>query len=396
MLGTDALIAAGWTLLTLAFLPAGSLGEIPIPVWLSLTGLMGLALAFRRTAPAATVVALGLLMVVHVLLIDTVTGTAVVATLSAGYTTYSFLDARWRRWATAVMLVGTAWAAVSYSRAVFDREWYERWPLVLVQWLLVGFFCLLGSLARHRREEHEALAERARLLERDQAREIELATLAERTHIARELHDIVAHSLGVIVAQADGGRYAAAGDPEAARKALTTLADVARGSLGEMRSLVTVLRSPEPRGAAPAPGVAELSALYADYRRAGLDLRLRETGQPVAMSPARELAVHRLIQEALANTLRHAGRVRARVELDWEPGTLTISVANPITEPGERPAGPDGAPASGGNGLVGMRERLALHGGTVQAGPHGGTWLVRATLPTGETPVQPHETREGT
>lgn len=395
----DALTALGWTGVASLFAPTAVLTSVPLTPWIVITVLCGLVLAARRTAPEATVASLGVLMVAHVLVIHAFTVTAAVAVFSAAYTAHSLLGPRWRRWATVAMLAGTAWAALSYSREVIDLAWYLRGPIVLAHWVPVGFFCLLGALARRRREDVERLAERARLLERQRAREIELATLAERNHIARELHDIVAHSLGVIIAQADGGRYAAAADPAAARQALGTIADVARTSLTQMRSLLAVLRSEEPRGVAPAPGLADLPALFEEYRAAGLGVRVHVNGEPAQVTGAQGLAIHRLVQESLANALRHAGQVPVRAELNWEPGLLTVTVTSPLrVAPGpDASAGPDRAePAPGpgasagqdaagragpGHGLLGMRERMALHGGTVEAGPRGSTWLVRATMP---------------
>lgn len=373
----DGLVALLWVAVALLFQPVVMLDSEDDVVWAVITVLMGVPLALRRSRPRLAVAGLGVLMVAHVLLLDLFTLTAAVATLSAAYIATDRLERRDRRWAVAAILAGTAWAALDYTREVVDLAWHERWPVVLAQWVLVGFFCLLGALARTRRVEIDRVAERTRLRERAQAQELQLAALDERTHIARELHDIVAHSLGVIIAQADGGRYAARADPAAAERALETIAGVGRGSLAEMRRLLSVLRAEEPRGVAPAPGAHDRPALLEEYRRAGLDVRLSETGSAPELTAAQALTVHRLLQEALANVLKHAGAVATRVEIDWEPGSVTLTVANPLPAGGA--AQPD--PGDRGHGLIGMRERVAMSGGRIEVGPVGSTWRVRASLP---------------
>ena len=146
----DALTALGWTGVASLFAPTAVLTAVPLTPWIIITVLCGLALAARRTAPEATVTALGVLMVAHVLVIHAFTVTAAVAVFSAAYTAHSLLGPRWRRWATVAMLAGTAWAALSYSREVIDLAWYLRGPIVLAHWVPVGFFCLLGALGAAR------------------------------------------------------------------------------------------------------------------------------------------------------------------------------------------------------------------------------------------------------
>jgi len=217
------------------------------------------------------------------------------------------------------------------------------------------------------------------------------------------MHDVVAHSLGVIVAQADGGRYAAAGDPDAATRALAAIGDLGRRSLGEMRELLAVLRDDDARGVAPAPGLGDLDDLVEDYRRAGLRVRLTEHGERPEASPTLALTGYRVVQEALANTLRHRGPGPVTVDLDWsgDPWILTVTDVDTGTGPpaspvpavttGERTgtkpaaAGPGSASTgtglNAGHGLMGMRERVAVHGGHLEAGPTETGWRVRASLP---------------
>jgi len=331
-------------------------------------------LVFQRTFPRAVVIALALAMVAYVVTFDVVMLVCVVGTLAAAYTAHAYLTPRDRLLATFAMLAGTAWAVLDFSRPLKTGLDGKLLPLVLGGWLLVGFVSLLGTLARKRREELDQLAERARLLVQQQAQELQVATLAERARIAREMHDIVAHSLGVIIVQADGGRY---GGPEASQQTLGTISSVARSSLAEMRQLLSVLRSDdEARGVAPAPDLDALPGLIDEYRRAGLDVHLTLRGEKSDLPPALALTVHRTVQEALTNVLKHAGPTTARVELDWEPTEVIVTVTNPLA------TGPVAAPPPGGHGLVGMRERVQLHGGLLEAGEVGSVWRIRATIPT--------------
>ena len=211
----------------------------------------------------------------------------------------------------------------------------------------------------------------------DAAAERELAAIQERSRIAREMHDVVAHTLSVVVAQADGGRFTARTDPSAAARTLETIADVSRAALTEMRSLLGVLRDSDGELAlGPQPSIEDIPGLVAQAREAGLDVSLVVTGTPHALPIGAGLAAHRIVQEALTNVRRHAGpKARAYVQLAWEPDALVATVSDDGR----------GAAAVGdgvGQGIVGMMERSSMFGGTLTAGPRaGGGWVVRARLP---------------
>ena len=240
-----------------------------------------------------------------------------------------------------------------------------------------------GDVVRSRALALRALTDRARQLEVEAVQERELAAADERNRIAREMHDIVAHSLQVIITQADGGRYAAAANPDAAVDALGTIADTGRGALAEMRRLLGVLRGPEAAEFRPQPGLMDLPDLLDTMRLTGLDVDAVVTGTPRRPLPAgAELAAYRVAQEALTNAARHGGPdVRARVELTWSPSGLAIEVRDD-----GRGAAASPATRGSGQGLRGLRERVDLFGGTVEAGPVvGGGFRVRATLPYVET-----------
>ncbi|MFE6778348.1 sensor histidine kinase [Streptomyces sp. NPDC057702] len=273
---------------------------------------------------------------------------------------------------------------------------------------------LLGIVVRSRRAYTASLVERARQLEVERDQQAQLATAAERTRIAREMHDIIGHNLSVITSLADGGSYAARKSPERAAQALEAIGTTSRQALDELRRLLGVLRDDRPDARVdpelgPQPTLADLGGLVERVRAAGLTVRLTECGTPTAGSPGRELTVYRVVQEALTNTLKHAGpRATATVEVTHAPHALSVAVTDtgairgaarrghpdPTPFPFPHTAGDPGDqhPADRhGRGLRGMRERAALYDGTVATGPRpGGGWGVRLELPTpGSTPRGP-------
>jgi signal transduction histidine kinase len=274
-----------------------------------------------------------------------------------------------------------------------------------------------GLVRRSRRETIAALVDRAERLEVERDQQARIATSAERARIAREMHDIVAHSLSVIIAQADGGRYAAASDPAAAQRALTTVSETGRAALADMRRLLGVLRTEAPRpsgtpvagpgapraalpaadatpagGAPPAtlptlettpqPDTADLETLVAQVRDSGLRVSLVRVGQARPLPPGAGLTVYRVCQEALTNVLKHAGPdPTVTVVVRWDATSLSLLVEDDGRGAAAEP--PGAAPGrSGGYGLLGMRERAALFGGRVTTGPRpGGGFRVHLTLP---------------
>jgi signal transduction histidine kinase len=192
------------------------------------------------------------------------------------------------------------------------------------------------------------------------------------------MHDIVAHSLTAMIAQADGGRYVAAANPEAAAGALTTIAETGRRALTDMRSLLAVLREDTPREFTATPGLDDLDALVRQMRGSGLDVTYTVAGQSRDLPAGTQLSVYRIVQESLTNVLKHAGpRAHADVTLEWRPEMLVVEVV----DDGRGAAALVEAPP-GGQGLTGVEERARLHGGRAVAGPRaGGGYRVRAELP---------------
>lgn len=204
---------------------------------------------------------------------------------------------------------------------------------------------------------------------------------AERTRIARDMHDVVAHSLAVVIAQADGARYAAASDPLVAGAALETISTTARAALSDVRMLLTQLRHQQAEG--PQPMLADLEQLYAQVRAAGVELRVDVDPMPLSEPPAAvQLAVYRILQEALTNALRHGAGGVVAVQLSWHAGAVEFSVRNPVDEDVAAPSQTT-AEGSRGHGVIGMRERAHLVGGRVEAAREGDVFAVRASLPIG-------------
>jgi len=197
----------------------------------------------------------------------------------------------------------------------------------------------------------------------------------ERARIARELHDVVAHGLSVVVLQALGGRKVVTDDPDAARNAFDVIERVSAESLNELRRVLGILRTPgeETAPLAPQPKLAELSDLVDLLRTSGAKVEFAIEGDRRSLPPAIELAAFRVAQEALTNSVKHAPGSRAVVTLGYQPDTVTVSVVDD---------GPGGPVTSGGHGLIGMRERMNLYGGSLVAGSRpGGGFEVRASIP---------------
>ncbi len=228
-----------------------------------------------------------------------------------------------------------------------------------------------GTRARNVKE----LRERAARLERERAGEAERAVAEERARIARELHDVIAHSVSVMVVQTAGVRRLLLSDQERERQALETVEQTGRQALAEMRRLLGVLRRDGDRPAlAPQPGLGTIEQLLEQVRGAGLPVELEVEGEVVQLPPGIDLTAFRIVQEALTNTLRHAGPAHAQVLVRYAFDELELRVSNDGKQ--------DGSAEGAGYGLVGMRERVNLYGGKFEAGPlDGGGFSVSARLP---------------
>ncbi|MEZ0070644.1 signal transduction histidine kinase [Streptacidiphilus sp. MAP12-20] len=227
----------------------------------------------------------------------------------------------------------------------------------------------------------EALRERADRLEVERDQRSRLAAAAERARVAREMHDIIGHNLSVIIGLADGGAYAVDVAPQRSKEALQLIAGTGRQALGELRRMLGVLREERADSIElnPQPGVADLDALCARVRAAGPEVTYRSVGDVDALAPGLQLTVYRIAQEALTNTLKHAGTdTRVQLTLSVEDGEIRVRVEDSGRADGR--AARQVAEGSG-QGIAGMRERAALYGGWVTAGHRsGGGWIVEAGL----------------
>ncbi|NMM84148.1 two-component sensor histidine kinase [Rhodococcus sp. SRB_17] len=349
-------------------------GPLAIPITLGMT----VPLAWRRSKPELSGMTVAAFAVLHVIFIgNALLGSAIAVPISL----YA-LAAYGARWSSltglGLALLGAIAAAIRYFR-------YQDIALsaLLFQCAAVMVFVLavwaFGDLRRVRTKQLEGLTERAHLLELERAQEAEIATISERSRIAREMHDIVAHSLTVVIAQADGGRYSAAQDPQAAVQALETIAATGRQALTDMRALLSVLREDSPRDFAVIPGVGDIDTLLGELTRSGLDVDVTVTGEPRELSAGAGLTAYRIMQESLTNVLKHAGPgAHAAVEMTWTETELVLG----ITDDGRGGSAALVESSPGGQGLIGMAERARLHGGTVTAGPRpGGGYSVRGVLP---------------
>ena len=239
-----------------------------------------------------------------------------------------------------------------------------------------------ATIVRSRQELAAALAARTVELEHEREEKAKLAVAEERTRIARELHDVVAHNISIMVVQAGAERHAIGDDRPDTSKVLATIEETGRAALAEMRRLLGMLRrSDDELALAPQPSLRYLEDLVEQVREAGMPVELRIEGEQRAIAPGIDLSAYRIVQEALTNALKHAGPAQARVTVRYGDDELDIEIA-------DDGAGPDGEAPAGGHGLVGMRERVALFGGDLASGRRrGGGYAVRARLPlAGDAP----------
>ncbi|WP_323743279.1 sensor histidine kinase [Curtobacterium sp. VKM Ac-1395] len=255
--------------------------------------------------------------------------------------------------------------------------------VVLIVVLALLLLPWLGGVVARTRQTARMSREAQLLAERDAARaDRAVAVEQERVSIARDMHDIVAHSLAVVIAQADGARYALKADPAVADQALGTISSTARRALGDVRELLGALRHEQ--GTTPTPDIDDIERLVGEMREVGLEVDVERNGDPSSLPTSTQLAVYRIVQESLTNAYKHGERgTPVHASLTYRPDTVEIDVVNRRSDDGR--AGP-----GTGHGLVGMRERATLSGGTMTAGPRGQDFAVAVRMPahpaTGQMP----------
>ncbi|HEV2375879.1 MAG TPA: histidine kinase [Streptosporangiaceae bacterium] len=350
--------------------------------YLMILGVLALSvsLVFRRGHPVGAFVTVLTVGAVQVL-----TGTRPVVTdlaiLIMLYTLAAYTTRRVSVAGLLACLLGDATAVARWwsPRHMSGPTWLFIGSVVFAAPTLVAW--VLGDSMNYRRAYYAALEERAVRAERERDAHVQIAAAAERARIARELHDVVAHHVSVMVVQADGASYALDRNPERAKEAMTAISATGRQALAEMRRLLGILRRDDatPQDRAPQPGIEQIGELVEQSRTAGLPVTFAVEGVPQPMPGGAALAVYRVVQESLTNTRKHAGpAASATVMLHYLEDGLELTVS----DDGRGMAVSDGA----GHGLAGMSQRLAIYGGSVEAGPRpGGGFQVTARLPLNHT-----------
>jgi len=357
------------SLLGAEYLTDGSLSAIELTAGCAVSLSLGVLVTLRHRLPLVLLAATAFPIAIRALL--PAGGDGVVwgiVSLLAIYTVAAERDG----WEARVGIALTV--ALVVSIMAYDGG---NWNLsgVLFFGLLGGTPWVFGRAIRHRRAREDLLEQRTMVLERGREEDRRRAVEEERTRIARELHDVVGHALGVIFLQADGGRRVLEAEPAETERALLTIERTGREALQEMRRLVDMLRaSDEQLALLPQPGLAQLEALAAQVRDAGLPVEVLVRGDPRPLPPGVDLSAYRIAQEGLTNVLKHAGRAHATVTVIYRDGEVDVEVAD------------DGRGQTSGNGtghgLTGIRERVSMFGGEVEAGPRSeGGYVIRARLP---------------
>ena len=426
---SDVVIALAFLFLSLIGRPEavdGPTRGVASALYFLLVGACALAMAVRRHSPLLFVLVAGICLSAHLMVLTDFSIFFVVTGLIAVETTQSRLEAPWRWVGLVLEFVGAAAATTRAHELIGDQVHVGAGRLILLTnaWLLVSVAAFVGAARRRSRDRYNQAFERAAVLEAQQAAERRLAVIETQQRIARDVHDLLGHSLTVIAMQAEGARAILATDPAAADEALAIIGETSRRSVDEVHALVDMLRSDADGGADPddrsggdsdtgsgATGDtvdAEIGALaesgvaasghedrlellrepVRQAQRAGLPVTL-ETDPTDRIPVATAQVLHRVVQESLTNVLRHAPGADTRVLLRTEMGRVALVVEN---TPAPHPPGPQASdahvgdgedgPVHRGFGLIGMRDRVTDLGGSFAAGPiPEGGWRVRAELP---------------
>ena len=329
--------------------------------------------AFRRRRPIAAVLTMALALLLATALGGAPTQATGIVALIALVSGAYMLGARTQG---RVLAAGTIALIVALAADAIVEESQTVSALLFFTFFVVGLPVAAGQATRSRAQLADELADRAVALERAREGEAQAAVQEERARIARELHDVVAHDVSVMVVQAAAAKRIVEREPDRAEEAIVSIEGTGREALAEMRRLLGVLRrGEEDLALAPQPSLTRVDALLARTRAAGLDVALERSGDDAPLPAGVDLAAYRVVQEALANVVRHAGAEHATVRLTYDPRAVVVEVVDD-----GRGAANGGGKA--GHGLIGLRERVDLYGGDFEAGPRAeGGFGVRARLP---------------
>jgi signal transduction histidine kinase len=344
--------------------------------------LVGLALVLRRQVPIATLfmIVVAVLIQREVLLPPSSNQAPIdpflalqsfLALLVAFYSAAAYAEPR--RAAIGGALAGAAIVATDLPHIIVGNPRQDTVP----SWIFMATLWLAGWAFRRRRIQAARLEDRAARLEREREERARVAVAEERARIARELHDVVAHGVSVIVVQAQAAQRLIDGEQHDARRALGSIETSGRQALVELRRMLGILRrAGEEPALDPQPGLGQLNALVEQFRESGLPVEVSIEGEAKPLPPGVDLSAYRIVQEALTNTLKHASPARARVAVLYRGDEIELE----IIDDGARSGEGDGP----GHGLIGMRERAALYGGVFESGKReGGGYFVRTRLPLG-------------
>ncbi|MBN6777452.1 two-component sensor histidine kinase [Pseudoclavibacter alba] len=338
------------------------------------------ALIFRRMRPRLSLAAIGVLLVLHLVTVQELTLFAGAVCLIAAYTTQTQLFAPWRWGYVAVIYVGAAAAVLTSSIPAADTEWKVRLAIAAAAAALVTVALLAGTVRRTRKARYEDALERAAVLEARQTVERRLAAVEERTRIAREMHDVLGHSLNTIAVQAEGARYLIRTDPDRTDQALAVIGRLSRTAVDDVRDLINVLGTDHDTEARtrPTPSLRDIGALISELQHTRAPIRLHVDGDLGAVPDQVGLAGYRIVQEGITNVLKHAYGAAASVRIVVHDRAVDLTILN--TSPGQsQTTRRDGSH----QGIIGMQERARALGGTFTAGPNPNTggWCVSASLP---------------
>jgi signal transduction histidine kinase len=375
----DSAIACALTLLDLLIFVsrawASNPGQEPRPWYVTIPIIIGVVapMALRRRHPVAVAYVTVLFGIPHSLL-----ELGIASLFTACIALYTLVAYVGRKQAALFVLANALINGIQVPLQFDDRADVISTMIVVV--LMFALCWVFGEFVGARRAYHEEVERRLALLEVERDHQARMAVAEERARIARELHDIVAHAVSVIVVQADGAAYAVHTKPELAERAVKTISATGREALTELRRLLGVLRSEDAEGElTPQPGTRSLAELAERVRAVGLPVRLELVGEVDDLPAGVGLGIYRIVQEALTNSLKHAAGpgTRAVVRVVRSGDQVTLDITDNGQQPVRSLVG-----VAGGNGLIGMRERALVFGGSLDAGPgpYGG-WHVRARLP---------------
>ncbi|QCX46330.1 sensor histidine kinase [Arcanobacterium haemolyticum] len=342
-------------------------------LWI-LTLMASLIILMRRTVPNVASTLLIITLIFRCLLFPNLLFITDIIVLIMVYTA----SAR-ARVPVAVLVILSAIGSLTFIwvQRLPQYSWQDAWLFVTVL-ALIGTTSLAGFARRSQRDQAQKFQAAERLLQQETSENQRGAIVRERTRIARDLHDIVAHTLGVVIAQADGGRYAGRKDPEQALRALDTISDMSRAALSDIRSIVGVLREPSDFDSSltPQPVTHDIASLIERVKESGIDIAFVELGVNHPLPAGIGNALFRICQESVTNSMKHGGpHIAIVIKLEWQDRDVSLSIV-------DNGRGASVISDGKGNGIIGMSERAALFGGTLEAGARpGGGFMVRATIP---------------